>query len=71
MHARPVDHHADTTVGTDAGHPERQHAKVQPCRRFHVNGTCAMIGGGSVERHSKSRPRPTIRNKRTMLRVLK
>jgi hypothetical protein len=33
MHAWPIDHHTDTTVGTDAGHPKRKHAKMQPRRR--------------------------------------
>ena len=64
MHAGSIDHHTDATVGTDVGHSKRQHAKMQPRRRFHVNGPCAMIGGGILERHAKSRPRPHRRNKR-------
>ena len=64
MHAGPIDHHTDATVGTNVGHPERQHAEVQPRRGFHLDGTCGMMRRGSVERHAKSRPRPTIYNKR-------
>ena len=38
MNAGPVDHHTDTAVGTDAWHPKRQHAQVQPRRGFHFDG---------------------------------
>ena len=28
MHAGPIDHHTDAAIGTDVGHPKRQHAQV-------------------------------------------